>query len=109
LKKKFIDWLGLSSKDVMEIKTGYKVLLKGFLWLLAVAIPAIVVCLVAVHYGLTDLLGYIFLGLIVLAFFLIGVTAWAQTIGQDKLAVKEVVTFINSDGTEGSYTVFKKS
>jgi hypothetical protein len=98
-----------TDKELLEIKTGYKVIFKGALWSLAVAIPVIIICLVADYYGLIDLIGYIFLGLIVLAFFLIGVTVWAQTIGQDKLAVREVVKYTNSDGKEGSYTVVKKS
>jgi uncharacterized membrane protein len=103
MKKKLIDFMGFTDKDVLEIKTGFRIILVNVFFTLKIGIPVILFFVIGNHFGLITYFMLVFL--ILVAFFIGGfiIVSLSQTLGHSKLSAKEIVYFTNADGSKGSY------
>jgi hypothetical protein len=107
MKKKFINFMGFTVQDILEIKTGFSIILKNVFFTLKIGIPVILFFMIITHFGFITYFMYIFLIFVALVIGVLYIFSLSQILGHDKLSEKEIVYFENADGTKGSFLKYK--
>jgi hypothetical protein len=107
MKKKFIDFMGFTDQDILEIKTGLSIILKNVFFILKIVIPVISSIMIADYFGVMGYLILIFLVFVALFIGVFIIVSLSQSLGHDYLSEKEIVYFENADGTKGSFLKYK--
>jgi hypothetical protein len=107
MKKKFIDFMGFTDLDILEIKTGLSIILKNVFFTLKIGIPVILFFFIGTYFGFLTYFMYIFLIFVALVIGVLIIVSLSQTLGHDYLSEKEIVYFENADGTKGSFLKYK--
>jgi fatty-acid desaturase len=103
MKKKFIDFMGFTDQDILEIKTGFRIILVNVLFTLKIGVPVILSFVLAHYFGYLDIFMYIIFGFMMVGIAMFMIVSLSQTIGHSKFTDKEIVYFERADGSKGSF------